>query len=463
MGALLLVALGGCSESDAPEANAVAQRRSVVLIVLDTVRADHLRSYGYERPTSPHLERWAQHGALFENAIASSSWTLPSFASIYTGHHPGRHGAGERFEHSELRISGIAEDLPTLAERFREAGYATIAFATNPFLHRKFGVDRGFDEYSFVPASNRDIRDAETTVDLALAWFDQQSDRPCFAMIHLFDPHMDYFPPEDIRGKFTEGYEGPLEFPVTGGARIRSGILRLDAADEQYVIGSYDEELVYLDRELGRLLDGLAERELLEEGVVILTSDHGEEFFEHGSFEHGHAAYQELLHVPLVIWGESVQPSRISQPVSHVDLFPTALDAAGLEIPDDLPGVSLLPAARAGTPIEPRPLIADRTLHDRRHRVLIRWPWKAIDVEGRRDAMLFHLEDDPHERNDLSKREPDRLQAMLKEFEVISPTTTRSEDQQEAEALDDAIREQLEALGYAKPRESAADPESEKE
>jgi len=450
----------GCGEPEAPAPPAAKKpeprstvERSVILIVLDTVRADHLGSYGYERPTSPQLDRWAKRGALFEHAIASSSWTLPSFASIYTGHHPAQHEAGEPLEGEQLSISGIREDLPTLAEIFSEAGYATVAFANNPFLHHKFGVARGFADYSFVPASNRNIRSATKTVDLALDWIDRHREEPFFAMIHLFDPHMDYQPPEPVRGTFTKGYRGKLSFPVGEGAKIRSGKLILSAEDREYVGGSYDEEILFTDGEVGRLLDALAEWGLLDEGLVVLTADHGEEIFDHGSFEHGHSAYQELLHVPLMMWGAGIEPGRIPTPVSHVDLFPTLLDAAGLALPEDRPGVSLLELLKLedDTLSPDRPILADRTLHGRRHRVLIRWPWKAIDIEGRSAAMLFDLESDPLEERDLSDIHAERLAAMLAEFEILSPTPNREGRERRAVELDDALRAQLEALGYSSP------------
>ncbi len=431
-----------------------AAQPSLILIVIDTVRADRLGIYGYERNTSPELDRWASSGAVFERAFASSSWTLPSFASIYTGQHPGRHGAGESLEGGDLRISRSDATLPMLAEIFSEAGYATVAFANNPFLHEKFGVARGFDDYSFVPASNSNIRDVEKTTGLALDWIDRHREVPFFAMVHYFDPHMDYAPPQDLRGTFAADYDGQLGFPVSQGAKIRNRKIVLDAADKEYLSDTYDEELLGTDRGLGKLLAGLSERKIMHDALVILTSDHGEEIFDHGSFEHGHTAYQELLHVPLVIWGPGISGRRITQPVSHVDLFATALEAAGLQHSGPATaGVSLLAAASSGTKIEPRPILADRTLHGRRHRVLIEWPYKSIEVSGRSNAMLFDLSRDPGELDDLAEREPSRLRDMIARFEAISPSANRETEEQRAVVLDDALRARLEALGYAAPSE----------
>ena len=429
--------------------------RSTVLIVVDTLRADHLSHYGYGRETSPEFDRWAERAAVFDRAIASSSWTLPSFASIYTGQHPQLHGAGEILEGEGLKIAGIEKDIPTVAELLQNAGFATVAYANNPFLHEKFGVARGFRDYFFVPASNTDIRSATKTVDLALAWIDDHlrdhPEQPFFAVIHLFDPHMDYAPKAPFRGRFAGDYVGPLSFPVSQGAKMRKGNLPMTDADREYVAASYDEEIAYTDQQVGRLLSGLDSRGLLQRASVILTSDHGEELFDHGSFEHGHTGYQELLHVPLAIWGPGVEARNIAEPVSHIDLFSTILESAGLDSAIELPSQSLLAAAEGRGVSGERPILADRTLHGRRHRVLIRWPYKAIDIEGQTGGMLFHLERDPGETRNLIDSERGRFDAMMAEFEKQSPTPDREERNREAAVLDDAIRAQLESLGYATP------------
>ncbi|MBW2274620.1 MAG: sulfatase [Deltaproteobacteria bacterium] len=443
--ALLCLAVFGCAEQESP---APASGRPIVLIVVDTLRADHLGSYGYPRPTSPAFDRWARGGALFERALATSSWTLPSFASIYTGLYPRQHGAGDRLDQEEWGVTGLDPELPVLAEILSEAGYVTGALANNPFLHEKFGVARGFADYRWHLGTNEVIRRADKTVDLALEWVDARAGAPFFLLVHFFDPHMDYDPPVGHRGRFTGSYRGKLPFPVTDAAKIKLGWIPLDDADRAYVTGSYDEEVAFTDEQLGRLLQGLEERGLMGEALVILTSDHGEELFERGSFEHGHSKYQELLHVPLVIWGEDVKPGRIDTPVSIVDLFPSVLEAAGLPVPEGGVGISLLPAATGrGRPPE-RPILADGTLHGRRKHALIRWPWKAVAVPAQEETLLFNLEEDPGEQRNLADRHPERLRAMLAEFEAISPPRSREGP---AAEIDAGVREQLEALGYATP------------
>ncbi|UCE87113.1 MAG: sulfatase [Deltaproteobacteria bacterium] len=326
---LALALLAGCRGDPARPASAV-------LIVIDTLRADHLGAYGHARPTSPNIDRWSKRGALFEQALASSPWTLPSFGAIYTGRHPSQHRAGQLIvrQPPERTFARLDAATPTLAERLSERGYATAAVVTNPFLHPSFGIARGIESYDYVRGDARRNRRASAVVDRALRWLDGRDARPFLLVVHCFDPHLAYDPPPSVRGRFTAGYTGSLELPLNPLLQIRAGRVELDAADRRFIEAAYDEELLFVDAQVGRLLDGLEARGLLTDTLVMLTSDHGEEFFEHDGFEHGHSAYQELLHVPLVVWGPGVRPGRISPPVSHVDLVPTLLDALGQPVPE---------------------------------------------------------------------------------------------------------------------------------
>ena len=278
--------------------------QSIVLVVVDTVRADHLGTYGYTRLTSPELDRWAEQSALFTQAHANSPWTLTSFGTLYTGRLPSQHSAGRRIQDGPHPAWGELEaSLPTLAELLFERGFTTAAIVNNPFLERRFGVARGFEHYDEGPTSNLRSRRADEVVDLALEWLDRREEGPFLLVIHLFDPHAGYDAPEEVRGTFTTGYDGKLEFPVAADGRIRLGLDELDESDQRFVMAAYDEELLYVDRHLGRLFAGLESRDLFEQALVVLTSDHGEEFWDHQRFEHGHTVYEEQLHVPLLFWG----------------------------------------------------------------------------------------------------------------------------------------------------------------
>jgi arylsulfatase A-like enzyme len=418
-----------------------------VLVVVDTLRADHLGAYGYARPTSPQLDRWARRGVLFERATASSPWTLPSFASIYTGQHPSRHVAGAILQRAgEKDFASLSSSHPTLGEILGDRGYATAAFVNAVMLHPKFGIGRGFDTYDYSAGDGTRMRRANVTVDLALRWLDARDDRPFLLVVHFFDPHMAYDPPRPVRGRFTRGYAGSLRLPLTDLRRARSEPETFDTADRRFIAAAYDEELLFVDYHIGRLLDGIEQRGLLKDSLVLLTADHGEEFFDHGGFEHGHSAFQELLHVPLVAWGPDVRARRIAAPVSHVDLVPTALDALGLAVPEGLSGVSLWPTLRHGAAPPERPLIAEGTFHGPERKAVLLWPWKLIRTLGDGEAKLFDLSADPRESRDLAAREPAQLDRLLVELEAeIGSAVTEPKIRAE---IDEDTRERLRSLGY---------------
>jgi len=211
---LSLPALVACS---------VERPRGVVLIVVDTLRADHLGIYGYSRDTSSHLERWAEEGMVFERAMSTSPWTLPTFGSILTGRLPTGHGAGSRGG-GEVRPKSTRLDqtLPTLAEELQQAGFATAAIVNNPWMKPRFGLDRGFDTYDYQFTSNKRRRRANRIVDLATTWIDAHRDQPFFLLVHLFDPHMTYDPPSSVRGRFTGPYEDRFSLPVFAPRKIHA-------------------------------------------------------------------------------------------------------------------------------------------------------------------------------------------------------------------------------------------------
>ena len=304
-----------------------APARSVVLVVVDTLRADHLGVYGYERQTSPNLDAWAEHGAVFENAFSTSPWTLPSVGTMFTGQLPSRHLAGTFVRGADGRPPNRSQfrqldtSLPTLAETAAAAGFATVAVINNAFLGPRFGVDRGFELYDFSPAGNRQLRRADVVVDRALTWLRNRGEGPFFMVIHLFDPHMEYDPPETTRGHFSSGLP-KTELPRLTD-QIRTALRRGDLFDRDYLVALYDEEILFVDRQLGRLFESLDAEGLADNAVVLVTSDHGEELFDHDGFEHGHTVYDELLRVPLVVRGPGIRPARHDLPVSLLDLFPT--------------------------------------------------------------------------------------------------------------------------------------------
>jgi arylsulfatase A-like enzyme len=437
-----LLALPGCAgEPAAP--------RSVICIVVDTLRADRLGAYGYTKnPTSPQLDAWLQRARLYELAFAPSPWTLPSMGSIYSGRWPAHHGAGLWARSGRSRkIMPLEPDQVTLAERFQEAGFETAAIVSNHFLGPRFGTQQGFGLYDFQVASNERGPRADELVRRALDWLDARPGQRVLLLVQLFDPHMNYDAPPPFHGRFTASIDADPALPVTDGRELRRKIAELSDDDRRLIGAAYDEEVAFVDAQLGLLLEGLEQRGLLREGLVVLTADHGEELFEHGSFEHGHSVWQELLHVPLAFWGGAVRPGRDPVPVSLVDLAPTLLDAVGLPPLPAADGVSLWPNLTRGAPLPKRPLYAEGVLFGTEQKAVIDWPEKLVWVPRHDTWERFDLSEDPAELHGgapgESAEEQERKRAGLALW------SRRPADEHGGDApVDAATREALEKLGY---------------
>ncbi len=451
--AALLVAMGalvdGSCVPDGPH------RDSVVLIVVDTLRADAIGVYGSRRPTSPEIDAWAAGGAVFEHAYSVSPWTLTTFGTLLMGELPSTHLAGtfqkakDGATSPKKKFRRLARELPSLAERLSEAGLATGAVISNSFLSPQFGIDRGFDEYDFRRSTKKRIRRADRAVDRALEWIDERRGSTFFLILHLMDPHITYDPPEFTRGRFSESVPKTGNPRRTGLPALRRLLRKGKRPDMAYLRALYDEEVAFVDAQLGRFLAALDRQGQGQPPLVILTSDHGEEFFDHDGFEHGHTMYDELLHVPLVVRGSGVVPGRVATPVSLVDLYPTVLEWAGVEVRAGLPGRSLGPMLR-GDVLAPRPLLAEAPLYGPPRSAIIHWPFKLVRTGRRgpsRHTELFHLGDDPAERHNLADREPEltrRLETTLTAVLGAAQGETRGNEAD----LDPQLLEELRSLGY---------------
>lgn len=455
------VALGvatGCGSDPAVELDPGSthpDQGPVIVVVADTLRADHLGLYGYTRPTSPHLDAWAEEGRVYERAFATAPWTLPSFGSLYTGRWPMRHRAGVMKEEDWLGRSvpnRLSSDTPTLAEILRDRGFATGAVMNNPYLDPSFGVARGFEVYDHVPGDNQDIRRADAMVARAFELIDQWGDRPFFLVLHLFDPHMDYDPPAPVRGTFSAEYATQFSLPVTELGQFRRREFDLSAADIEFVRAAYDEEILFVDQQLAELRLGLEDRGLHGDALVVLTSDHGEELFDHDGFEHGHAMWQELVNVPFVVWGPDVQPGRELAPVSLVDVMPTILEWVGVESATDLDGLSLWDNLTAQKPVADRTLLMESPLYGRPHTGLVRWPFKMIVDAHDIPVSIVDLDQDPLERANVLDSHPTVADEMTAELHAHRRTAARArvEAPDEAATPSDEILERLKSLGYVR-------------
>ena len=416
---------------------------SVILVVVDTLRADHLGLYGNARPTSPNLDAWAKDGRVFDHAYAPSPWTLPSFASIYTGHWPLIHQGGRtaRLDTGGAGQQAPVEYLPALAEILQAEDVQTMAVVNNGNLAPAFGMARGFDVYDLdLPKGGPNShRSAADTIQRAFELVDAVAEQPFFLVIHLLEPHTPYSAPPPFRGSFTDAVASSnFTLPELQGLRVDE----LSAEEQAFFIAAYDEEIAYTDQQLGVLRDGLADRGLLEDGLVIFTADHGEELFEHGGFEHAHALWQELLHVPLIFWGAGVNPGRDATPVSLVDIAPTVLDWLGLVSPVPFDGLSLLPTVSASVPVPDRPLYAGGVTRSTPKSAVMRWPQKLVIDHASGRLLRFDLAQDPHERHILAGNS----RALVADF---CRHQQRAQDSDQAPATpSQEVTEGLRSLGY---------------
>ena len=359
---MLALWVAGCGDAPAPGGPA-----DVLLITVDTLRADHLSSYGFPFETSPEIDALADEGVLFETPIAAAGRTIPSHVAIMTSRYTREHSVGYLNGGSRLT------DASTLAERFRAAGYETAAFVGNVLFTRETGLERGFDVYDRdLDSSERNRphvaeRQAEGTSSRALAWLRARTPRgdrpPLFLWVHYQDPHGPYAPPPDAEGRFdvpSGPDDRPLPFADDNegiGIPAYQAIPGLTRTNEYR--SRYADEIFYADAWIGRLLRAFDERSD-GSGVVALTSDHGESFGENGRhFVHTYTTTPEIAHVPMILRAPSLAPDRRSEVVSHVDLLPTLLDLAGLPVPEDVSGVALGPVLRDGAAMPDRFVYCD--------------------------------------------------------------------------------------------------------
>lgn len=358
--ALLLAVAGAAGPQPAATvapANAAGPRaappgvRNVILISIDSLRADRLGCYGNARDTSPTLDRLARAGTRFTNAMSTTSWTLPAHMSMFTGRDVLSHGViGE--------ADRLSDSVPTLGESLRGAGVETAGIVAAEFLKGVYGFGRGFDHYddTSVPARtwHEALSDekADLVADLAIRWLRAPRRPRFFLFLHFWDVHYDYVPPAPYDAMFDPDYRGPV-----GGANfmqnpaVRAG---MKARDLEHLLALYDGEVRWVDDQIGRLLAALAEAGFAENTAVIVTGDHGDEFFEHGGKGHQRTLYREVLHVPLIVRVPGVPASAaVDAPVGLVDLLPTVLGLFGAELPAGIDGTSLLPLLSGGRAPQP--------------------------------------------------------------------------------------------------------------
>lgn len=434
-GALVLAGLAVLpSQVSAPEratAGATKGHRipRVLLLVVDTLRADALSYRSESAPPTPNIDRLAAQSFSFSNTRTPSSWTLPSMTSLMTGMSPLVHKTMQRDSH-------VPEALPTLAEELSAAGYRTGAVGHNYVLSRTRRLDRGFDHYGFderrgLPAKTLGYLylahqlsaergpelhfevEADALNAAALEWIDERPEDDFFLWVHYYDPHLAYDPPADLRPEPREGDGGMNRFGHERLAEVRGGYLVLDRTQRQRVKALYDAEVRSLDRELGHLFDALRERGLYDETLIILTSDHGEEFWEHEGFEHGHAMHDEVLRVPLLIKLPGQATSAVVETtITLENVFPTVLALSGVAAADTARGAATSLFDEDGqlrAPAE-RTIASTGTLYFQDQIAILFGDWKYVRFLITGEERLFDLSADPGEQHSRVHDQPTILE-----------------------------------------------------
>ena len=410
------VALVACASC---EPGSSSERPNVVLVVVDTLRADHMSLHGYERPTTPRLDAFAAESAVvFEQARSAAPWTKPSVASIFTGL--------DSRQHRVLRhIDALHSSFRTLAQTFGENGWQTHGIQSNPYLVSVFGFEKGFINYEDDVASeveggtiaSYDLSTGEQINAQALEWVDRRTgDTPFFLYVHHYEPHHMYLAEEAAFMPAADALPEPARRELLASLdmdQLMGGKSEGTADDVAYLAARYDSEILLQDRLIGELLDGLRSRGLLGNSVVVITADHGEEFLEHGDFSHqNYKLFDELLRVPLVISAPGIEPSRREEGVGLVDLGKTLLGLCGLESAP-FPGDSFASAVR-GTALDDSntgvvaygmlPEVGKLSRSAQATESLVMGRWKLIRDVRAKTSMLFDLETDPGETNDLAQQ-----------------------------------------------------------
>ena len=443
-GLVVLTAVGAVTVSRAPASLPPSRfgagpddgRPDLILIMVDTLRADRLGAYGYTTTQTPAIDALARDGVLFEAAIAQASWTKPSVASLFTSLYPSGH-------QTYRKLDVLPDRVVTLAEALAAGGYYTAAFVNNPNVSAAFNFQQGFIEYRYLEPAyffhatestsrlalygglrlirerfvargkyhEHYYRDAQEVTDQALRWLDARPPRPFFLFLHYMDPHDPYF-----------------VHPYNGEAVARVHTPNPDPAEAGRLSALYDGEVAYLDEHLGRLWAYLRQVGLYDGVVIVLTADHGEEFQEHGGWWHGTTLYDEQIRIPLIVKlpDGRQRGRRVAGQVRTIDIGPTLLAAAGVPVPLTMLGHSLL----AEGPVDVMTVFAEENFEGTEIRAVRGRDWKLIEANpgnprGLRPTELYQLEGDPGERRDLAPTEAGRVGRLRGTLERLAGEARR--------------------------------------
>lgn len=467
--------------------SAVGSGPNVLLIAIDALRPDHLSGYGYHRRTSPNLDQLAQEGVLFTNAFANSSWTKASVATILTSLYPSAHGANQM-------AAGVPPALLTLPEALQTHGYATGVFSANSFVSPLFGFAQGVDRFHYKEVSvfkqfilgqilrkfrkhsslinrlyvgleepealSRSGRQKATTApglrDTFLNWIDRLNGKPFFAYFHYMETHTPYTAPSPFNALFRTGSQAPYQVPAPISIGFHPFLKSEPIPSPQFdtLMAHYDAAIAYVDHVLGELFRALRDRGLYERTIVIVTADHGEEFYDHGSWGHGKSLFNELIHVPLIVRYPPVFPrGNVSiQTARHVDLMPTILDLCDISVSSFMEGRSLVSIVR-GNPeaVSDSPPIYSEVFYAGSSARAVRvGRFKLIEarLHSQEAWLLFDLEQDPSEQRPLDVNTHPMGQELKQLLASFRERTHRMAVAPKAVHIDQETQDELRALGY---------------
>jgi arylsulfatase A-like enzyme len=451
------VILSGCSRRDRHTG------KNVILIVIDTARADRFGCYGNPSGITPNIDKFAEDAVLFLNAFSHAPWTLPSLASLFTSQYPSMHGAGGRLG----AFKTLNQEAVTLAELCQRAGIITGAIINVVFISEKLGMTQGFHSVDkFIhPSSNVNMRKAGPTTKAALRWIKRHKNSPFFLLVHYFDPHLTYNPPKTFRTRFADPKDRYNTDYIFGTRKditlFRQNLISLNPEKIARLEKLYNAEIAYVDSEIGRLLDGISRQGLDKNTVIVITSDHGEEFLEHNGFEHGHTLYDELLHVPLIIRdpnivteNENTHSTKERSPKIHttvrlIDVAPTLCNLVGIPAASTFVGQSLLPIIENKHKAH-LPVLSQGNMWGLSGTALRKDGFKLILQPYLPRVRMFNIGTDPGEQENIEDQMPQKRDKMIADLNRTLKMISRRQMDGAAPQLSQEELQSLRSLGYVK-------------
>lgn len=444
-------------ERDSKLASLHDERFNIFFILIDTLRPDHLGCYGYERDTSPNIDKIAEEGIVFTDFYTVCPWTNPSIACLFTGLYP--QAVFPPALHPKALKQRLPKELETLAEILRKEGYQTCALVDHPSISKQLGYHRGFDEYTelfFKRGWHQWLgtKASNFLTDLSEI-LDKCRDNPFFIYLHLIYPHQPYSPPPPYDEFFGEGFK------------------TINPEEKEGVINRYDGEIKYTDELIGDIFLDLKARNLLNQTYIIMTADHGEGFWEHGLWEHGNSLFNELLKVPLIIYppgGRSAEPAKVDNMTSFVSLFPTIMDFANIKKYPKADGQSLMKYLKGKISKDNKKMIYGESPHSvyinavscqterykfiyHPRRPIINFSRAKNDILSNQFIELFDIKEDPAEKNNLSeikKAFVEKIGLKLIRHKLQNDKKRMRLKQEKEQIQDKDYIEKLKSLGYIK-------------